>query len=159
MNDEIKEIEVNNKELADASTLKLFGVTKDDMEKIKDFSPAFHVDVDKSKVVKVLEDVPREVKWVDPRGKERKSKAISIEDAETGEEQTLWLTPETLRVRLAKIYVKRVAQGKTLKGCYLRIGKKEIEHDVYGEIPVYWAKEISEAEAIGSNPEADEPEF
>jgi uncharacterized membrane protein YvbJ len=132
---------------------KLFEVTKEDLEKIKDIRPPFTVEVNKSRTVKVLEDVPREVRWVDIKGREKKGRVIAVEDVETEEELSLWLTPITLRVRIAKIYAKRQQEGKTLKGCFLKIGKKLIEHDDYGEIPVYWVKEITEAEAIGSTNE------
>lgn len=149
---------------------KLFDVTDEDLDAMKDINERLVVELDTTYKLKILSDKPKivqiplsdaelkQAKLDAKKGEEiptvREAKILEVENLEDGLIYDLFITPKTLKTRIAKIYAKN--EG-SLKDVYVNLGKKLVNHKIYGDIAMYWVREIEAVTDVVENQTDIEP--
>ena len=134
---------------------KLFDVTDEELESMKDINDRLVVELNTTYKLKIVSDKPKivsiplspaELKQAKLDAKEgevvpeaRDARIIEVENLEDGLVYDLFITPKTLKSRIAKLYAKH--EG-SLANIYINMGKKNVKHELYGLIAMYWVREI-----------------
>lgn len=123
----------------ETESYKLFGLTKEEQEKLKDFKPTLNLSklaVNESVDIQVLDEAPREAETKDDKGEPKKELIVEAIDLRNGLQVTVWLSSKSLRMEFLKAYNKL----GTLKNKKLRIGVREYEHPKYKTVKAYTAQ-------------------
>lgn len=110
-----------------------FGLTKDDAQKMKDFAPTYNLSqLGEGDVVafKVLDEVPRNVKFKDKTGQEKEDKVLEVLHRPTGLKQTIWLSSKSVRGSFMQLAQKN---NGTLKNLEVLISVRLYTHETYGK--------------------------
>lgn len=123
-----------------------FGVTQEQISKVKNFDPTLNIELDVTYTVKFLDDLPHEIELAKDAQRFGRSiaRVIKVENVSDGMYYSLFCTPETLSVRLAQLAIKH---NNSLKGVIVRMGKKQVNLKTFGLKNVYWCQEITEEES------------
>lgn len=130
-----------------AENYEVFGLTKEETEKLKDFKPTLNLsnlNVNESKRLLILDDKPREVEVDDPKAAGKKKKELVIEgvDKDNGLQVTVWLSAKSLRMEFLKVYNKQ----NTLKNKHVIVGVREYDHPKYKKVKAYTVQEDTNKE-------------
>ena len=123
-----------------------FGVSEEQIKKVKNFDPTLNIDLDVTYTVKFLDDLPHEIELAKEAQKFGRTiaRVIKVENISDGMTYSLFCTPETLSVRLAQLAIKH---NNSLKNVFVRLGKKLVNLKTFGLKNVYWCAEVSEEDA------------
>lgn len=126
---------------------EVFGLTKEETAKLKDFKPTLNLGnlkVNESVRLQILDDKPREVEVDDQKTKGAKKKELVIEavDKSNGLQVTVWLSAKSLRMEFLKIYTK----NNTLKNKHVIVGVREYDHPKYKKVKAYTVQEDANKE-------------
>lgn len=121
---------------------EVFGLTKEDTNKLKDFKPTLnlgYLKVNESVRLQILDEKPREVEVEDPKNKGQKKKELVIEaiDKSNGLQVTVWLSAKSLRMEFLKIYSK----NNSLKNKHVIVGVREYDHPKFKKVKAYTVQE------------------
>ena len=133
---------------------KLFDVTDEDLESMKEINERLSIELNTIYKLKIISDKPKivsiplspaelskaklDAKEGEDFPEARDARIIEVENLEDGLIYDLFITPKTLKSRIAKLYAKH--EG-SLANVYINMGKKLVKPDLYGEIGMYWVRE------------------
>lgn len=115
-----------------------FGLTTEEIEKVKDIKPGFDWKAlnkqGDSVKFQILSDKPYKLEWEDKTTKEKKSSlAIDVIDLATGLEVMAWLSSKSLRMGFYNLSTK----VGSLKDVFVVVSLRHYDHPEYGQTRGY----------------------
>lgn len=138
-------------------TVDKFGVTQEEVDKVKDMRVTFLVNEigeenkPKAQVYEIQEDVPHELEYTDKKTNQKVTvPVLNAKDPDTEVEGIIFLSSKSLKLAFATIYEK---YGE-LTGMLVKISTRMYDHEQWGETKAYTVTKIDKYEGMfGQNQE------